>query len=68
MSVDSVDDLHAAEDALSEEALATYCRPSCIENAEIGGGCEDECMCGCPCHYRDGECLACGQTGYLEDD
>lgn len=63
MSIDSVDDLHNAEEQLSQEARGTYCRPSCIENA-THGGCEDEAECACPCHERDGECDACGQTGY----
>lgn len=67
MSIDTVDDLHAAED-LAVQQDPDYCRPSCIDNAENEGGCEDEAECGCPCHLRDDACPACGQHGYRYEE
>lgn len=66
MSLDTVDDLHHAEDIAAAHD-PDYCRPTCIENAEDDGGCLDEAECGCPCHFRDDGCPQCGQTGYLDD-
>jgi hypothetical protein len=59
MSADIVDVLHAAEDAMSAEARAGYCRATC-EAEGVLDDCQDddpEC-CGCPCHWRDTNAVA----------